>query len=161
MIQQNSRFFIRKATTDDAAYVARNLRPHDHDEVRALTGVSPSFVLPAYVEDGREVYVAGLPDNVPQVIWGADPIEGVDRAAVVWLLSTPVMYHHAQLFIPMSKKLWDGFHERYDLLTNFTDARNTRHHKWLQWLGAVFLRRVEHFGAESRPFLEFASLRCA
>lgn len=156
------RIFVRPASPEDALEVASRLRPEDADEVRANCGMSPTLVLPAYVGEGREVYVSGLSkDNIPQVIWGVDPIFAVDRAAVIWLLSTPVMYDHPQLFVPTSKKIWDGFHERFDLLTNFTDARNTRHHVWLKWLGAKFIRRVESFGAESRPFLEFASYRCA
>jgi hypothetical protein len=154
-------FFVRRATVEDAAYIAANLRSEDRDEVVALCGIPPSLVLPAYVEEGREVHVAGIQGDHAQVIYGVDPILGVDRAACIWLLSTPVLYEHPVEFVTQSKRLWDEFHERFDLLTNFTDARNTRHHKWLQWLGAKFIRRVEHFGAESRPFLEFASYRCA
>ena len=156
------RFFTRPATVDDAASVAARLRDEDRDEVLALCGIDPILVLPAYVEEGREVYVAGLTSSDrAEIIWGVDPIYGVDRAAVIWLLSTPIMYEHPQLFVPESKRIWDDFHKRFDLLTNFADARNIRHHQWLKWLGAKFIRRVESFGAQSLPFLEFASYRCA
>jgi len=153
--------YVRLASIEDAQYVAEHLRDADRDEVRALCGMDPKFVLPAYVQEGREVHVAGFVGQPPQIIFGVDPIFGMeDEAAVIWMLSTPEIYKHAQVFVPYSKNIWDAYHERFPLLTNFSDARNTRHHTWLKWLGAHFIRRVEHFGAESRPFLEFASYRC-
>lgn len=122
--------------------------------------MDPRVVLPAYVQEGREVLVAGFVEQPPQIIFGVDPVWGLeDEAAVIWMLSTPEIYKHAQVFVPYSKQIWDAYNERYPILTNFTDCRNTRHHTWLKWLGAKFIRRVDSFGAESRPFYEFVSYR--
>jgi hypothetical protein len=154
--------YIRLASVEDAEHVAAHLRSEDRDEVLALCGMDPRLVLPAYVQEGREVHACGFIGKSPEILWGLDPIFGMeDTAAVIWMLSTPAIFEHPQHFVPYSKNVWEAAHQRFQLLTNFTDARNTRHHKWLKWLGAHFIRRVEHFGAQSRPFLEFASYRCA
>jgi hypothetical protein len=132
----------------------------DREEVLAMCGMDPRVVLPQYIVEGREVYVAGTVHNgSPEIIYGVDPILDVPDAAVVWLLSTPVLYDYPVEFTVRSKQIWDEIHSRFELLTNFTDARNTRHHGWLKWLGCHPIRRVEKFGAQSLPFIEFASFR--
>lgn len=155
--------FVRPATMDDVVFVANNLRDADRQEVLASVGIEPSVALPPFVAEGREVYAAGLcEDNRAEVLFGYDPIFDVDRAAVCWLLSTPRIYEHPVEFMVRSKQIFEEAHQRYDLLTNFIDARNTRHIKWLQWMGFVMLRKVDKFGYQGLPFIEFASFRpCA
>lgn len=157
------RHFIRAASLDDVTNVAGRLRNEDRDEIIAAVGIPPLLALPPYVAEGREVWCAGLvEDGIPEVLWGFDPIAYVDRAAVCWLVSTPRIYEHPQVFAPATKIGFEEAHQRFDLLTNFIDARNTRHIKWLQWLGFTLIRRVDKFGAQSLPFIEFASYRpCA
>lgn len=152
--------FIRRATEAEAADIAARLRPEDRDEVLASIGVAPEVALPEYVRDGREVYVAGLQeDNIPEIIFGADPIPNDPEGATIWMLCTPRIYRFPVEFASSVKDLFEAYHARYPFLTNFTDARNTAHHRLIKWLGFTILRRVEEFGAESRPFLEFASYR--
>ena len=152
--------FVRPATADDVRYVADNLREADREEILASVGIEPSIALPQYLAEGREVYAAGLcMDNRAEILYGLDPIFGVERAAVIWLLSTDRIYDFPVEFVVRTRELYDEAHTRFDLLTNFIDARNTRHIKWLKFLGFTMIRRVEQFGAENRPFIEFASYR--
>jgi len=152
--------FVRPASLEDTRLVAARLRPEDRDEVLAASGLDPLLALPAYVQEGREVYAAGLEfDGVPEVLFGLDPIPIEMPAACIWLLSTPRLYDFPVEFTVNSRRWFDEAHERFELLTNFVDARNTRHHGWLKWLGFTFIRRVEKFGAHSLPFIEFASYR--
>ena len=155
--------FVRPATPEDIDFVARNMREADRQEVLASVGIEPTLVLPAYLNEGREVYAAGLClDNRAEVLFGFDPIFGVERAAVIWLLSTPRIYAHPVEFVMRSKAIFEEAHQRFDLLTNFIDARNTRHIQWLKHLGFTMLRRVDKFGFAGLPFIEFASYRpCA
>jgi hypothetical protein len=123
--------------------------------------VDPLLALPAVVEAGREVYVGGvdLLSFEPIILFGIDPIFGETDAATIWMLSTPAIYDFPVEFLMTSKRVWNNFHDRYPILTNFVDERNTRHIKWLKWMGCVFPRRVERFGASGLPFLEFVSYR--
>lgn len=152
--------FVRRATLEDAHYVAANLRDADRDEVLAAAGVDPRLALPQFIAEGREVWAAGVESNGrAEILFGVDPIPYVEKAGVIWLLSTPVLYQYPVEFVSRSKELLDKFHERYELLTNYIDARNSRHIRWLKFMGFTLIRRVDRFGAQSLPFIEFASYR--
>ena len=155
--------FVRRATLDDVHDIARRLRLADRQEVMAASGTIPEAALPVFIQAGREVWVAGLEeDGIPEIIFGVDPIPHVEKAGVIWLLSSDRIYQYPVEFVKRTQELLDEFHQRYELLTNFIDERNTRHIRWLKWMGFTLIRRVESFGAQSRPFIEFASYRpCA
>lgn len=155
--------FTRPATLADAHDVARRLRQPDRDEVLAAGGVSAEFILPSFVDRGSEVYASGIEElGRPEVLFGVSPIVGVDRGATIWLLGTDTLFDYPVEFAVNSRIWFERFHERYDLLTNFIDARNERHLKWLKWLGFVAVRQWDRFGAHGLPFIEFASYRpCA
>jgi hypothetical protein len=150
--------FTRPATLHDARDLAPRLREADRAEVKAACGLSPLFALPALVAEGREVYAAGVDPYTQraEIIFGIDPID--DQVAVIWMLSSDVIYDYPVEFTVNSKRIIDKFHGRFEVLTNFIDARNERHIKWLEWLGFKMLRQFP-YGAESRPFLEFVSYR--
>ena len=154
--------FVRLATPADISYVANNLRQADADEVRAATGMDARLVLPSQAA-GREILAAGLRHNDrAEILYGVDPWPDTDTVGVIWMLSTPEIYDHPVEFVVMTQRELARFHERYELLTNFIDARNERHIKWLSWMGFKFIQRVESFGAEGRPFIEFARYKpCA
>lgn len=156
--------FLRKATVEDAINIAPRLRAEDRAEIIAATGLPPEIVLPLGMTPDRETYVAGVierPDS-PEIIFGVDPVPGEPEIGVIWMVSTPVIFDYPQRFAAVSGEMISRLHEMYPLLTNFIDERNTRHIRWLKWLGFKMLRRIEQFGPESRPFIEFASYRpCA
>jgi hypothetical protein len=151
--------FVRPATLADARDVAARLREEDRQEVLAAGGMDPRIVFPAQVLEGREVLAAGIEGGPPEILFGCDPVVGAPEVGVVWLVSTPVLYDHPVEFVVTSRQLFQRFHERFRVLTNFVDERNVRHIKWLKWLGFIMVRRVERYGAQSRPFIEFASVR--
>lgn len=155
--------FVRPATAEDLQYVAHNLREEDRAEVVAATGLDPRLLLPHAAGEGREVLAAGLQHNDrAEIIFGVDPMPELPSVGVIWLLSTPAIYDHPVEFVVRTRELLDKFHERYELLTNFIDERNERHVKWLRWMGFKKIRRVESFGSQNLPFLEFMSYRpCA
>lgn len=150
--------FTRPATLADAHSVAQRLRPEDRDEVLMASGIDPRLVLPAYVQGGREVYASGIEGGPAEILWGVDPVYGVPGGAVPWLLSTPAMFAHPVEFVVMSRRLWDGLHGRFEVLTNFVWAGNARHIRWLQWLGATVFRPVP-LGPRSALFHKFTSNR--
>lgn len=151
------RGFIRRATPDDAIEVSKRLRMEDAMEIKANTGLAHRVALYLHACHGRSLVSGLLEDMVPEIIWGIDPIEGQDDTAIIWMVSTPRIYEHAQIFVPATKLLWDTAHETFPFLVNFIDCRNTRHVNWVRWLGAKMVRRIESFGAEGRPFYEFIS----
>lgn len=156
--------FIRKATVEEAINIAPRLRAEDREEIIAATGLPPELVLPLGITPNRHVFVAGVierPDS-PEIIFGVDPVPGEPDVGVIWMVSTPVIFDYPQRFAAVSAEMISRLHEMYPFLTNFIDERNTRHIRWLKWLGFTMLRRIEKLGPRSLPFLEFASYRpCA
>lgn len=90
------------------------------------------------------------------LIYGVDPVPGLPEVGMPWLLCTPSIYEYPVELAVRLKQEWQRFHAQYPILTNYTDARNTRHHKLLKWLGCEFIREVP-FGPFSFPFIEFVS----
>jgi hypothetical protein len=151
--------FVRAATEADALSVAQRLREEDRAEVLAAAGIDPRIILPAQVREGREIKAAGIAGGLAEVLFGCDPMTGDPSVGIIWMLSTPAIYKHPIEFVATSKRIIGDYRDRFEILTNFVDARNERHIRWLKRLGFHMLRRVETFGAQSLPFIEFASFR--
>jgi hypothetical protein len=137
--------------------VASNLRDEDWAEIKAQTGLPAQLVLPyaATCED-RIILASGvIEDGLAEILWGFDPIPDVPDTAVCWVVSTPRIYDFPQRFTPVSKVIRDRVLAFYPFLTNYVDERNERHVEWLRWLGAKFIKRIDKFGYEGVPFLEF------
>lgn len=146
--------FVRRATKADALYIAENLREADRQEVLAASGGDPRIILPALVDPRWETLCAGMGDT-PVVLFGCHEVYENPDVGVIWMLSTPVINRHRRLFMRCARRFVDVFHKRHTVLTNFIDARNTVHIRWLKLLGFKMLRRVP-YGAQSLPFIEFA-----
>jgi len=155
--------FTRPATPEDIFSVAPRLRAADHDEVFAAGGMPPLPTLLHQYQAGADMHAAGIVElDRPEVLYGCDPVYGYPQVGVIWMLGTDTIFDHPVEFTITSRRIFNEFHERFEVLTNYVDARNERHIKWLKWLGCRFLRRVDHYGPFSFPFLEFASVRlCA
>lgn len=149
---------VRPATVPDAVSIAARLRAADREECLAATGLPPEIVLPSSVLR-KPVNVALNDDGTPEVLFGADGVPSHPNVAVVWMVSTGAIHSHPTEFLRQSLKWVDCWHEKFDVLTNFVDARNTLHHKWLRWLGFSFLRKVDSLGPYSLPFYEFAKIK--
>ena len=98
-------------------------------------------------------------EGTAELVWGWDEIPGVKDTAVIWMVSTPAINEHASSFAPVSRVMIETVNSYYPFLTNYIDARNTRHIRWLKWLGFEQLRRIDKFGPESRPFFEYVRYR--
>lgn len=149
--------FTRPATPDDIRQVALRLREDDRREVRAVTGLDPLLALHPQGLEGRWVQTAGIVR--PEILFGVDPVFDHPEVGLIWLLGTDEVFANPVEFAVTSRRIFDDIHSRYPVLTNFMDARNTRHRKFVEWLGFRVLRTIPAWGAESRPFHEFVSYR--
>lgn len=155
---------IVPATPDDINYVARNLRPEDRAEIRAMAGGPPELMLPMCVKNDRETYVMVGPNGERGGLFGLQDCYGVPEVGWAWMVCCPIVEQYPFLFLQGCKALLPTvLHKHHPIITNHVDERNTTHIKWLRWLGFSFLRRIDRWGAENRPFIEFARLnpQCA
>ncbi len=145
---------IRPAEPRDAAALAPRLRSADRREIQAALGsTSPTDVLRrgVYASDPCFAVVA---NGSVVALFGVVPIARLPETGSVWLLASDD-FAARPAFIVRSSKAWlTTLHERYRVLTNYVDARNEVHIRWLRWCGFTFVRRIERFGAMGLPFHE-------
>ena len=133
-------YVIKEATIQDALEVARNIRPEDKMEIAglghnlgslpfsvALSDVAVSF----YNKDGD---IAGVGGICPS---------GVPRSGIIWMICTPAVQTQPITFVRQAQRWLAKEEKNYDVLWNYTDIRNTFHHKLLKMLGFRALRILQ------------------
>lgn len=146
---------VRPARWEDVPTLAATMRAADIAEVKATSGSTPSEALKVGIENG-ETYVGCRPDDTPFLIYGVVPV--APGVGAIWMLATDDLHLYARQFLRECRWRIDELCRGYILIFNFTDARNTVHHKWIKWAGFTIIKRHEEFGVEKRPFLEFAKI---
>lgn len=152
---------IRPAKIADAEKLAPVLREPDRREIQAATGRSSLAVLRGgiAVSDPSYAIVSGL--RQVAAIFGAVPDEHCADSGRIWLLGSDILSRHRFTLVRLSGPWMQQLHQRYRVLWNYVDTRNELHIRWIRLCGFQFLRRVEHYGFESRPFYHFQSIRGA
>jgi scaffold protein Gp13 len=151
--------YVRPYQEGDAAELLPFLRKADYQEIRATTFMCVLDALEQGVEKsapmcsiiGNTGCVEGLFGIQPEGIFGRVWMVGSDE-----LTKNPLR----RQFIRECKTYLDVLSRGYGAIGNVIDERNTVHVRWLRWMGFTFLRRIDNYGVESRPFLEFIKL-CA
>jgi hypothetical protein len=144
---------VRHAEHRDADALAPRLRPADRRELEAALGMSPTTVLRHGVRASDPCHAVDQ-DGTVIALFGVVPSARSPEIGSVWLLASEEFAAHASLIVRSSNVWLATLHERYRVLTNFVDARNEVHVRWLRWCGFVFVRRVERFGVLGLPFYE-------
>jgi hypothetical protein len=150
--------YVRTANSADIPIVAQDMRDADVAEVQAYSGHTPEQAL----ENGL-TYPGGttrslcLPTGVPVGMFGVVPTDQ-PKVGVIWMLASKGITQIQRYFLRESRGEINGLIRGYDLVFNFTDARNTTHHRWIKWAGFTILKKHQNFGKEQLPFLEFACI---
>lgn len=135
---------VHRPAAGDLEMVLHDIRPQDIREWEDGSGRPFQVGATTAIMFGEFVRAAYDEDGVPLCFWGGD-------RGVVWLFATKAAERRAlslhKILAPNLKDLTN----RWDLLTALADARNTLHHKWLEWLGFEFLETVAT-GPYGKPF---------
>lgn len=150
-----TKYEIRTATIDDVKHIASNLREADKAECLAGSGMHPSYTLGFSFGFSSDCRV-GTVDDVPVCIFGVCETE--PEEARIWMMGTPEVEKHATRFLRENKAVLDGYNDKYKKLTNHVDARNTKHIRWLKWLGFDIFEAVP-WGKYNMPFHPFERVR--
>lgn len=148
---------VRPSTYEDVEYIEKHMRVEDVEECYA-GGVRPYNALytGVCISDVCHTLIDPKTGN-PGAMLGINPTAytGVGN---IWLLGTPAIEQNAITFLRHSKP-WLAEQEKacgYDALFNYTHVNNRVHHRWLKWLGFVFLRKIEL--THNNSFYEFVKL---
>ena len=150
--------YVGIATHADIPIIAGDLREADVAEVKAFSGKSPEDALRTGLDyPGSVTRTICLGNGLPVGMYGVCPT-GVPRVGIVWMLAANRISTIHRQFLRESRERIAEIAQGYDLIFNFTDARNSVHHRWIKWAGFSIIKRHEIFGTEQRPFLEFARI---
>lgn len=149
----------RPSTPEDVAYLAPRLRKEDVEEVLAAGGVSVEGSLMEGVLSPDGCFTAIDEESRPVLMFGTVPHPIDQLVGCIWLLASEDISKHRLDFLRKTRPFVDHFHERYPILMNFTDCRNTVHHRWLRWCGFSFINTVKGLGPGDHPFYEVVRLR--
>lgn len=150
--------YVRTANHADVPIIANDMREADVAEVRAYSGSNPEEALRNGLQyTGGVTKTICLPNGVPVGMYGVVPTDQ-PRVGVVWMLASNGIAGMQRRFLRESRARIAEITTGYDLVFNFTDARNSVHHRWIKWAGFSIIKKHQSFGAEQRPFLEFARI---
>lgn len=151
------RYSMVPTTPDHIEHVAANMRQADKDEVWASAGVPPRTALEMSVRISDPCWT-GMAGDEPICIFGVVPRSLLSEVGIPWLLGTDGVRRHAKAFLRRNKKMVNGWLERFELLENHVDSRNTRSILWLSWLGFQ-LDPPRPYGPFGLPFHKFTMRR--
>lgn len=145
---------VRLSRYGDIGELQDSLRQADVEELKAL-GITPDHALLTGFLASRYCY-SGLDDRGTVIcMFGVvdchDPTMGT-----IWLLGSDMIPRVTLSFLRETKKYLRLFQEKYEMLTNIVDSRNSVHCNWLKWCGFVALRTVPMNGV---PFFEFVRIK--
>ncbi len=143
----------RPARPEDAAALAPLLRAADRREIEAADGLDPALVLAEGIAGSDPCHAVVDGDRI-LALFGVTPSADDPEVGMVWLLGSDELVARGTLVARRSRAYLALWHQRYRVLWNMVDARNEVHLRWLRWCGFTVVGRVEHHGAEQRPFYE-------
>lgn len=150
--------YVRDANHADVDIIASDMRDADVAEVKAYSGDTPEDALKKGLnQPGSITKAICLPNDVPVGMYGVVPTDE-PRVGVIWMLAANQLEQLHRQFLRESRGYIEDLCQGFDLVFNFTDARNTVHHRWIKWAGFTIINRREEFGEAQIPFLEFARI---
>ena len=139
---------IREAEVGDGVALAPRLREADKQEMLASTGEVGSGSLERGIRDCDECWCLEVEDE-PIGLYGYRDIG--DGSAFIWLMGSDGIEDVRWQFLRASKNTIKHLGKTYDSLWSLSDARNTKHQEWYEWLGFKVLNTVQA-GPEGMTF---------
>jgi hypothetical protein len=149
--------YTRFTSRDDIPFLAKNLRDEDKAEVSAASGLDMEVALERGYLHSKICKTICMSDGTPAAIFGVADT-GIKGLGSIWLLATPDLLKVQRQFLRECRKGISDISQGYTCIFNYTDARNTVHHRWLKWCGFTFIKQHDQHGLGQIPFLEFVKI---
>jgi hypothetical protein len=134
----------------DVIEIVPLLRLADVAEISANSGVSPTEALTVGLELGA--YTGRFDNGDIGCMLGAHEVP--DYGTYVWLLGTNAIRANTREFLRDAADFLEYLEPPSGVLWTLSDARNTLHHRWLEWSGFSEVHRTI-YGVEEREFIYF------
>lgn len=149
-------FKVVQGEDDHISGILGNLRNADWNEVYAATGKNPDLELLKAWQDNFKRWALILDDEVVGVFGVAETeLKGV---GVPWLLGTNKMGEIKIQLVKQCRVYVEEMLERFTMLANFVDARNTDSVKFLKYCGFT-LEKAHPYGESNLPFHFFSKTK--
>ncbi len=146
-------YYIRPSKKTDCYELSLKLRKGDVQEVFSSSGSNPiQALMNAYIASHKHCYSVILDQEVVGM-FGVNKIN--NTIGIPWLMGSDYLTKYSKEFHELSIMYISTFMDEFELLYNYVDQRNQNAIKWLKSLGFVFLRLIQDFGYEKKPFYEF------
>ena len=149
--------YTRNTSQDDIPFLAMNLRDADKAEIAAASGLATEVALERGYLHSKRCKTVCMSDGTPAAIYGVGDTD-IKGLGSIWLLATPDLIKIQRQFLRECREGIAELSQGYSCVFNYTDARNTVHHRWLKWCGFTFIKKHNHFGNGKLPFLEFVKI---
>ena len=148
-------YTMRPSVRADALALAPHLRRADVAELDA-TGSNPAeALLLGYRHSNACLTVTGT-DGTPSIMFGVVQVDSL--SAAIWLLSDDRIEGELRRpFLKEAPETLDWFHRDYPVLFNEVWEGNTKHVRWLRWMGFTFINR--RTTQKGHSFLQFTRLK--
>ena len=149
-----TKYEVVPATLAHALELGKNMRETDRQEVWAAANYTPKEAALLSLEASGYLAMTGLADGQVVCMFGVGSAAIISTTGIPWLLTTDGVERHARAFLRRNRAVVAAMRDRYPLLRNYVDERNTVAVKWLKWLGFDIMPSVP-FGVEGLPFHPF------
>lgn len=149
--------YARDTLESDLEPLAANMRKADKDELYAMVGWQPLPSLRFALRESEICRTGVNAEGDPVMIYGISKGD-YPNSGIIWMLGTDKLYTVKREFLDQCQDEIKNISKGYSLVYNYTDARNSMHHRWLKWCGFTFINKHEQFGFEGRPFFEFVKI---
>ena len=143
---------IVPATLEHCAFIARNMKQADRDEVMAASGFSPMSAIKISWLFSLTAFTGLAPDGEPLGMFGVSR-ENINWFTP-WLLSTERICDLWIPFLRTTREMFPIVCAKYPNMRNHVDARNVKSIAWLQWLG-FNMEAPAPYGVSGLPFILF------
>jgi hypothetical protein len=146
----NNTVIIVPSEPEDVFELKDNLRAEDIEECQAC-GHTPAYALSESYALSDECYSAKV-DNKTVAMFGVSSHQQPEGFGVIWYLGSDESFNHPITLVKGGRKYVKQWLEKYKVLYNAVDTRNTRHIAWLEHIGFKFIEPTYVNGFE---FLQF------
>jgi hypothetical protein len=141
---------------EDLVHLAPCLRDADKKEVLASTGTKDILtILEESFTLSEECYTIISPEGEAVGVFG---VREFNSYGIPWLLASEGVEKYAKTFIKHNRLMLDKWLERFPVLFNYVDKRNTTSINWLRFLGFKMIREVTLHDPDV-PFYEFVRIK--
>lgn len=149
---------LRLPTDQDIIELADTLRQSDRDELAVVCTYSArEAVLKSVLASDPDFLFAVLADGKLLGIFGASSPSLLSRVGVPWLLATDEMNKYTKRLTQDTQRVVRMMLEKWPVLTNVIDVRNTMTMRWLKVIGFEF--KETYVVKDNLPVIRFEMRR--